>query len=121
MNIKETCLPTAFVEWLTVQTQTTLPTLIHLPKYFARNIFLLSTIHWILVQYLSQMCTPLSLKGLIFNFMTMGSPMCVAANRIQSTILENYGIMWGGITILNFVAQAQRGAKPTSRVGNVKK
>lgn len=58
--------------------------------YIIGLLFLLSTIHWGLIQFITIYCAPSGIWGPFINLFTIGSPICQLANSIQHKISEHY-------------------------------
>ena len=61
---------------------------------FLMSIILISTIQWILIQFLANYCAPYSIMGPIYNIINLGSPMCYFINRVQLSLSEYYISLW---------------------------
>ena len=55
---------------------------------FLMSIVLISTIQWILIQFLASYCAPYSIMGPIYNLINLGSPVCYFINRVQLSLSE---------------------------------
>jgi len=61
---------------------------------FLMSIVLISTIQWILIQFLANYCAPYSIMGPIYNLINLGSPLCYFVNRVQLSLSEYYITLW---------------------------
>lgn len=61
---------------------------------FLLSIVLISTIQWILIQFMATYCAPYSIMGPIYNLINLGSPVCYFINRVQLSLSEYYITLW---------------------------
>lgn len=63
-------------------------------------------IHWLLIRIYVNYCSINSFYGLIYNMITLGSPLCQTINYIQYTMSQQYIIIWTGYSsyiIINYL------------------
>ncbi len=54
-------------------------------------------LHWIIANLYVNVCAPTSFVGIFTSALTMGSPICTVLNKLQYSIIENYGLIWVAI------------------------
>ena len=65
--------------------------------FFIFTICFISTIQWLLIQFIATYCSPFTVWGPLINLFTIGSPLCYAANQIQIRFMDHYMIIWTGV------------------------
>ena len=63
---------------------------------FISTIFAISSIQWLAMKFIVNFCYDDSLWGLIKNMFTLGSPVCIFVNNIQTTLMNQYIMIWAG-------------------------
>ena len=73
---------------------------------FLLSIVLISTIQWILIQFIASYCFPYSIRGPIYNLINLGSPVCYFINRVQLSLSEYYISLWAstGLAVIVWFA-----------------
>lgn len=71
--------------------------------YFIGVCLLISSFQWSILMIYNYYCLDKSMLGFFTNIFTLGSPICNAMNRIQST-LSDYYITYIGIGILGLIS-----------------
>lgn len=55
---------------------------------------LVSAAQWLCVQFLAIRCHTHGLFGFVWNFLTLGSPICTAVNEVQVALVRHYIGIW---------------------------
>jgi hypothetical protein len=61
---------------------------------FVITVIIIATIQWCSIQFLANYCAMNGFMGLIYNFMNLGSPMCMFVNTIQYHLSVYYITIW---------------------------
>ena len=71
---------------------------------FLLSVVLISTIQWILIQFLASYCAPYCIMGPIYNLINLGSPLCYFINRVQLSLSEYYISLWAstGLAVITW-------------------
>ena len=63
---------------------------------FGSTVFAVSSIQWLAMKFIMKFCYDDSLWGLVRNMFTLGSPICIFVNNIQTTLMNQYIMIWAG-------------------------
>jgi len=63
---------------------------------FVGTIFTISTVQWLCMIFLNKFCHFPTPWGLVTNLFTLGSPICVFINNVQTFLMNHYMLLWTG-------------------------
>lgn len=61
---------------------------------FIYSILTISTLQWVSIRFIASYCAMPGVIGLIFNMMSLGSPICLFVNTLQYTMSTHYLTLW---------------------------
>lgn len=62
--------------------------------HFTGIVFVTGFIHWLLVNLYITHCAPPSISGILYTFVTLGSPLCQFINMVQYELARHYITIW---------------------------
>ena len=61
---------------------------------FIYSILTISTLQWFSIRFMASYCAMPGVIGLLFNMMSLGSPICLFVNTLQYTMSTHYLTLW---------------------------
>ena len=61
---------------------------------FIYSILTISTLQWVSIRFIASYCAMPGVIGLLFNMMSLGSPICLFVNTLQYTMSTHYLTLW---------------------------
>ena len=73
---------------------------------FSSIVFTTCFVHWILVNLYTHYCAPLSIYGVFYTLLSLGSPLCQFINTFQLEVAKHYITIWtiAGASLLTWFA-----------------
>ena len=63
---------------------------------FIATVFSIASIQWLCQQFLAHWCHRSGFWGFVSNALSLGSPVCLAANNISAGLANHYISIWSG-------------------------